>query len=35
MILFDQIWSMDLMGWFSCVVTIRVSHPFDQVVELL
>ena len=31
---FDQIGSMHLISWFSCIVTFRVSLPFDKVLEL-
>jgi hypothetical protein len=29
-----QFRGMDLIGWFPSVVTVRVSFPFDKVLEL-
>ena len=26
---------MDLVSWFPCVVAIRISNPFDKVLEVL
>ena len=34
MIEFDDFRGMYLISWFPCVVTFRVSFPFDQVLEL-
>ena len=34
MIKFDEFQSVHLVSWFSCVVTFRVSFPFDEVLEL-
>ena len=34
MIKFDELRSMHLVSWFSCVVTFRVSFPLDQILEL-
>ena len=35
MVLFGEIWSMDLVSWFPCVVAVGVSDPFDKVLEVL
>ena len=32
-ILFEQVRGVDLVSWFPRVVTVRVSFPFDQVLE--
>ena len=34
MIEFDEFWGMHLVSWFPCVVTFRVSFPFDEILEL-
>jgi hypothetical protein len=34
-ILFYQVWGMNLVSWFPCVVAVQISFPFDKVVELL
>ena len=34
MIKFDEFQGMHLVGWFPCVVTFRVSFPFDKILEL-
>ena len=33
MIEFDEFWGMYLISWFPCVVTFRVSLPFDEILE--
>ena len=35
MVLFGELRGVDLISWLPCVVAIRVSNPFDQVLELL
>jgi hypothetical protein len=32
---FDQVRRVDLISWFPGIVAIRVSFPFDKVLELL
>ena len=34
MIKFDELRGMHLVSWFPCVVTFRVSFPFDEILEL-
>ena len=34
MIEFDELRGMYLVSWFPCVVTFRVSFPFDEILEL-
>ncbi len=31
--MFDKFRGMDLISWFPCVVTFRVSLPFDEVLK--
>ena len=33
MIKFDELGSVYLISWFPCVVTFRVSFPFDEILE--
>jgi hypothetical protein len=33
MIKFDEVWSMDLIGIFPCVVAFRVTFPLDQILQ--
>ena len=33
MIKFDEFRGMHLVSWFPCVVTLRVSLPFDEILE--
>ena len=33
MIEFDELWGMHLVSWFPCIVTFRVSFPFDKILE--
>ena len=35
MVLFGELRGVDLISWLPCVVAIRVSNQFDQVLELL
>ena len=34
MIEFDFFQGMHLVSWFPCIVTFRVSFPFDEILEL-
>ena len=33
MIEFDQVGGVYLISWFPCVVALRVSFPFDEILE--
>ena len=35
MIRLDQFWGVDLVSWFPCVITIRVSFPLDEILQRL
>ena len=35
MILLYAFWGVHLTCWFPCIVTFRVSFPFDKVLECL
>jgi hypothetical protein len=35
LILLYEVGGMDLGGGFSCVVAIRVPHPFDQILKFV
>ena len=34
MIEFDELRGVYLISWFPCVVTFRVSFPFNEILEL-
>ncbi len=34
MILFEKVWSMDVLDWFPGIVTFGVSLPLHEVLEL-
>ena len=33
--MFGEFQGMDLISWFPCVVAVRISDPFDKVLESL
>ena len=33
MIKFDKFRGVHLVSWFPCVITLRVSFPFDEILE--
>jgi hypothetical protein len=35
LIVFYQVGGVDLDGRFPCVVAVRVSHPFDQILKFV